>query len=103
MTKELKADSYTDNVMEDPILGKAINSCPYKLDMATYCQGYVDGYRECQKDNDWHFVKDSLPTEEKEYLIYSKEWEYEIRKFFVDVGYFECREKDNVIKWKELE
>ena len=43
---------------EDKILGKAISSCPLKLDMPTYCQGYVDGFHEGEKLDGWHYVKD---------------------------------------------
>ena len=57
----------------------------------------------CHKDK-WHYIEDGdLPKEEKEYIIFSEEWGYEIRKFFISDCYFECREKDNVIKWKEIE
>lgn len=54
------------------------------------------------KANEWHYVKDGLPKETKKYFIYSKEWGVEVRKFFADVGYFECRKNDNVIVWKEI-
>ena len=53
------------------------------------------------KANEWHYVKDGLPKETKKYFIYSKEWGVEVRKFFADVGYFECR-KNDVIAWKEI-
>ena len=54
------------------------------------------------KANEWHYVKDGLPKETKKYFIYSKEWGVEVRKFFADVGYFECRKNDDVIAWKEI-
>lgn len=37
---------------EEQILGKAINSCPNELDMPTYCQGFSDGYHECQREHE---------------------------------------------------
>ena len=51
--------------------------------------------------NEWHYVKDGLPKETNEYYVYSKQWGVEVRKFFGDVGYFECR-KNDVIAWKEI-
>ena len=54
------------------------------------------------KANEWHYVKDGdLPKETNEYYVYSKQWGIEVRKFFADVGYFECR-KNDVIAWKEI-
>ena len=61
-------------------------------------EGIEYGYN---KANEWHYVKDGLPKETKKYFIYSKEWGVEVRKFFADVGYFECR-KNDVIAWKEI-
>lgn len=58
--------------------------------------------KELNKANEWHCVKDELPKETKNYCIYSEEWGVEIRKFFVDVGYFECRKNDDIIAWKEI-
>ena len=63
-----------------------------------FIKGAVFGYN---KANEWHYVKDGLPEETKKYFIYSKEWGVELRKFFADVGYFECR-KNDVIAWKEI-
>lgn len=79
--------------------------------------GYHEGFKDCAKarlnvttisdcpiKDEWHYVEyEDLPMEEKEYLVYSEEWGYEIRKFLVDVGYFECRKNDEIIKWKEIE
>ena len=53
------------------------------------------------KINEWHYVKDGMPKESKKYYVYSKQWGVEVRKFFADVGYFECR-KNDVIAWKEI-
>ena len=54
------------------------------------------------KANEWHYVKDGdLPTEEKEYLVYTKEWGIEIRGYFADDKYFSCR-RNMVIAWKEI-
>ena len=81
-----------------------------------FIDGYHEGFKDCAKarlnvttvsdcpiKDNWHYVKDGLPEEEKEYIVYSEEWGYEIRKFLVDVGYFECRKNDEIIKWKEIE
>ena len=49
---------------------KAIETCPSKLDMPTYCQGFSDGYHECQKEHEWHYVKDGdLPKVNELVLI----------------------------------
>jgi hypothetical protein len=42
-----------------------------------------------------------LPKETNEYYVYSKQWGIEVRKFFADIGYFECR-KNIIIAWKEI-
>lgn len=58
---------------EEQILGKAINSCPNELDMPTYCQGFSDGYHECQKEHEWHYPsKYEYPEKGKEILLYTK-------------------------------
>lgn len=37
----------------------------------SYYTGFFDGYHECQKEHEWHYVKDEkdLPTDKKEYLL----------------------------------
>jgi len=43
---------------------KAIETCPYNLDMPTYAQGFVNGAKfGYNKANEWHYVKDCLPPE----------------------------------------
>ena len=77
---------------------------PYVLtDEKAITKAFKDGAEfGYKKANEWHYVKDGdLPKETKKYFIYSKEWGVELRKFFADVGYFECR-KNDVIAWKEI-
>ena len=79
------------------------NSLNYEIDNDTFNNIVIPciefGYN---KANEWHYVKDGdLPKETNEYYVYSKQWGIEVRKFFADVGYFECR-KNDVIAWKEI-
>ena len=53
------------------------------------------------KANEWHYVKDGLPKEEKKYYVYSEEWGVEVRKFLLDARSFECR-NNIIIAWKEI-
>ena len=53
---------------------------------------------------EWHDLRkdpNDLPTEEKEFLVYTKEWGIEIRGYFADDKYFSCRRKI-VIAWCEI-
>ena len=83
------------------------NKPPYACcSFNTGCELWKDGFQKgaefgYNRVNEWHYVKDGLPKETKKYFIYSKEWGVEVRKFFADVGYFECR-KNDVIAWKEI-
>ena len=94
------------------------NSLNYEIDNDTfnnivipciefgYNKGFEFGVKSNEKvnqivDNEWHYVKDELPKESKKYYVYSKQWGIEVRKFFAEVGYFECR-KNDVIAWKEI-
>ena len=52
----------------------------------------------------WHDLRkdpNDLPTEEKEFLVYTKEWGIEIRGYFADDKYFSCR-RNIVIAWCEI-
>jgi hypothetical protein len=66
-------------------------------------QAFKDGAEfGYNKANEWHYMKDGdLPKETNEYYVYSKQIGIEVRKFFADVGYFECR-KNIIIAWKEI-
>ena len=64
-------------------------------------QAFIDGYHECQKEHEWHYVKDGLPKESKKYYVYSEELGVEVRKFIADAGCFECR-NNIIIAWKEI-
>ena len=76
---------------------------PYASDSRAREQAFKDGAEfGYNKANEWHYVKDGdLPKETNEYYVYSKQWGIEVRKFFADVGYFECR-KNIIIAWKEF-
>jgi len=73
-------------------------------------QAFIDGYHECQKEHEWHYVKNGdLPKEEREYIVMNANeggdtsywicyyWKEE--KKFTGYGLGEV----NVIKWKEIE
>ena len=92
---EKEAEEYTENPKS---AWKQGMTCVGSVRQA-FKDGAEFGYN---KANEWHYVKDGdLPKETRNYLTYSEEWGVEIRKFFVDVDYFECR-KDIVIAWKEI-
>lgn len=79
------------------------NGLALQSDMDKTIEQNIALKKELEKANEWHYVKDGdLPKETKNFLIYSEEWGGEIRKFFADVGYFECRKNTDVIAWKEI-
>ena len=115
MTEEQKAEELAWKLVEKGCVAVEENKARQDI-KHTYLKGYHEGFKDCAKarlnvttisdctiKDRWYYTKDCMPEEEKEYLVYSEEWGYEIRKFFVDVGYFECRQNDNIIKWKEIE
>ena len=71
--------------------------------------GFIDGYHECQKEHEWHYVKDGdLPKKSKEYVVKVKEY----GGISVYIGRYWKKEKMftgsylkelDVIKWKEIE
>ena len=102
------------------IESKAIETCPSKLDMPTYTQGFVDGAEfGYNKANEWHYVKDGdLPKENEYIMIYSKLADNiavgkrrcvgKIRKRCVYEWYFAtyegtyCLKDKDIIAWKEI-
>lgn len=95
----------TDEEMAEEYLKETFGLyCPTDQERYQVEQAFLAGLKAGRPQ--WHDLEkdpNDLPKGEKEYIVYSKEWGYEIRKFFVDVGYFECRKNDNIIKWKEIE
>lgn len=81
---------------ENQILSEAINSCPNKLDLATYCQGFVDCYHKFGKEFEWHYPskKDFPPFGEVVYI-----WDDE----HLWRGHYRCCKKGNKKhKWWEV-
>ena len=74
MTEEhklcLKAQGFKEDV--EPKNIRDINAVDNKLDaykIGRY-DGYIAGYHECQKEHEWHYVKDGdLPKDEKDMLM----------------------------------
>jgi len=63
MTVEQKAEEYRKDIKSKFFLSEP------QLDLA--CQGFKDGYHECQKEHKWHYPsKGELPKDEKEVLVY---------------------------------
>lgn len=90
---------------EEQILGKAINSCPNELDMPTYCQGFSDGYHECQKEHEWHSVIDGdLPKHNHEVLCLMWGGTKEIGYYENEVWHFEnfVADYEDVDYWQEI-
>lgn len=91
------------------IESKAIETCPSKLDMPTYAQGFVDGAKfGYNKANEWHYVKDGdLPKENENVLIYFNRANH--IGFYHNGFWFTnsdgCLEDDDieVIAWKEID
>lgn len=53
----------------------------------------------------WHDLRknpEDLPKEDKDFLIYSAEFGYEIRKYFTDTKGFSCRPSKMVFAWCEI-
>ena len=97
---EKEAEEYLIQNLCKTCLTICENNCPHaESEKRAFKDGAEFGYK---KANEWQFVKDGdLPKETNEYYVYSKQWGIEVRKFFADVGYFECR-KNDVIAWKEI-
>lgn len=67
-------------------------------------EGYTDGFKDgYNKAKEWHFVKNGdLPKENKNYLIFSKEFGIEIRNYYTDTKGWSCRPDRMVIAWTEI-
>ena len=74
-----------------------------------YCkQSFIDGYKECQKEHEWHFNSD-IPKDREcllcIYVVPSKETEMEpyyiYRCSTKDGGYIRCF-GETVYAWKEI-
>ena len=85
---------------------------------------FLDGYHECQKEHEWHYVKDELPKESGKYLVLvggvNGVFVLDFETEYNDFGYwclqfgenlgvsdtvFETiteRNEDKVIAWKEI-
>ena len=74
MTKELelKADSYTDNIMENWNY-KSSDEIEYKVK-----QTWLDGYQECLNDNRWHYIEEGdIPKKKGQYYCTIKTKHYD--------------------------
>ena len=76
---------------------KAIETCPSKLDMPTYVQGFVDGAEfGYNKANEWHYVKDGVyPTDDKKVLCILGDFENDN----LEVGYY-SQVKGDSKRWR---
>jgi hypothetical protein len=114
MTEEqklcLKAQGFKEDVKAHNV--RVINAVDNKLDaykIGRY-DGYVAGYHECEKEHEWHYVKDGLPTNTGLYLIFYHNSFFNDkvrciaryspdRKEFLNLN---IEDGDEVIAWKEL-
>lgn len=87
---------------------KAIETCPSKLDMPTYVQGFVNGAEfGYNKTNEWHYVKDELPQYNEYVLIYTDLKNTYVARVPTEKNYFITRrggyvQMSAVIAWKEM-
>ena len=89
---------------------KAIETCPSKLDMPTYVQGFVDGAEfGYNKANEWHYVKDGNPEELQDVLCFviHNEHRYVLQGYLRDgrwvlspLGTY--LNNEDVYAWKEI-
>ena len=64
--------------------------------------GFINGYRECQKEHEWHWTKkEGFPKDNKAYLTLMsygiRGTKYEVRENLKD------EQPYNLVKWKEIE
>ena len=101
MTEEqLKAKS---NAILDKLEESGFDLDDWSIEDA-HNNGFIDGYRECQKEHKWHYVKDGNPDNENDILC-------QLSKDEVEVGYYHTKEKRyytidgqsiDVIRWQEI-
>lgn len=59
-------------------------------------QAFIDGYHECQKEHEWHYVKDGVyPTDDKKVLCILGDFENDN----LEVGYYSQVEGDSK-RWR---
>jgi hypothetical protein len=67
---------------------------------------YLAGYHECQKEHEWHYVKDELPEKEKYVLIYTNVGNVYISRLVKDNYFINKKggfvQTSAVIAWKEI-
>ena len=135
MTVEQKAEEYADKTrikdkntyisFPDESIVEVSDYEGNRIDIRERIEkAFIDGYHECQKEHEWHYVKDELPKESGKYLvcvggvngIFVLDFETEYNDFgywCLQVGenlgvtdtVFETvteRNEDKVIAWKEI-
>ena len=115
MTEELKQKGIKFACEYPTSYGKGYN----RVDLR---KAYIAGYNECEKEHEWHYVKDGLPKVSGRYWVYTGgepftlDFDTEVNAFgywCLDVGVnlgvrdsiFETvaeRDEDAVIAWKEI-
>ena len=94
---EKEAEEYTNKLLEDWELYD-----PEALQEA-YIVGAEFGYN---KANEWHYVKDGLPTKDGRYLIcniFSNNYvATNIAEFNSSNGIFSCIDNSTIYAWKEI-
>lgn len=97
MTEEQKAEEWADKNIS---LGAAM----YNPGMERKCkQAFIDGYHECQKEHEWHYVKDGDLPEDHKCVLLSNIYGH------TETGYYNNGEWfgrnvvfDDVFAWQEL-
>lgn len=95
MTLENKAEEYAYNQKT-----MFENECGFVIAE----KSYIDGYRECEKEHKWHYVKNvDLPKKECNVLMYADYGNSrEIGFSFWDGAKFKMYTDAKVIAWQEL-
>ena len=68
-------------------------------------QAFIDGYHECQKEHEWHYVKDELPELYKDVLVVFPRGDCDVKRLTNHnewVGRDSWCSLTDVIAWKEI-
>lgn len=68
-------------------------------------RAYIDGYHECQKEHEWHYVKDGLPEFYKDVLVVFPRGDCDVKRLTNHnewVGRGSWCSLTDVIAWKEI-
>lgn len=116
MTEEQKAEEYAKNLLKDVtcnighLRARQINSIDIE---DAWLYGYKEGFKDCEKEHEWHYVKDELPPVKKKYngrselvLVVSKNKQIEYAQYIEKARTWArgiCAIGFEPYAWKEVE